>query len=56
MPVRLRKWWIEKRIEEIKKEIEANKVNLESRDAGQLGQMTKEGLISKLLEEIINKK
>ncbi|KKP81414.1 MAG: Threonine-tRNA ligase [Parcubacteria group bacterium GW2011_GWB1_35_5] len=38
------------------KEIEANKVTLESRDAGQLGQMTKEELISKLLEEIKNKK
>jgi threonyl-tRNA synthetase len=38
------------------KEIEANKVTLESRDAGQLGQMSKEELLSKLLEEIKNKK
>jgi threonyl-tRNA synthetase len=38
------------------KEIEANKVTLESRDAGQLGQITKEELLSKLLEEIKNKK
>lgn len=38
------------------KEIEAGKVTLESRDAGQLGQMSKEDLISKLLEEIKNKK
>ena len=44
------------------KETEANKVTLESRDlpavagAGQLGQMSKEELITKLLEEIKNKK
>jgi len=38
------------------KEIEAAKVTLESRDAGQLGQMSKEELVSKLLEEIKNKK
>lgn len=38
------------------KEIEAGKVTLESRDAGQLGQMSKEDLVAKLLEEIKNKK
>jgi len=38
------------------KEIEADKVTLESRDNGQLGQMSKEELIKKLLEEIKNKK
>ena len=38
------------------KEIEADKVTLESRDAGTLGQMSKEELIKKLLEEIKNKK
>jgi threonyl-tRNA synthetase len=38
------------------KEIEVNKVTLESRDLGQLGQMTKEELVEKLLEEIKNKK
>lgn len=38
------------------KEIEANKVTLESRDAGQLGQMSKEELLTKFLEEIKNKK
>ncbi len=38
------------------KEIEANAVTLESRDHGQLGQMSKENLVSKLLEEIKNKK
>jgi len=38
------------------KEIEADKVTLESRDNGQLGQMEKEGLLKKLLEEIKNKK
>jgi threonyl-tRNA synthetase len=38
------------------KEIEAGKVTLESRDAGQLGQISKEELVSKLLEEIKNKK
>ena len=38
------------------KEIEAGKVTLESRDAGQLGQITKEELVSKFLEEIKNKK
>jgi len=37
------------------KEIEANKVTLESRDAGPLGQMFKEDLVKKLLEEIKNK-
>jgi threonyl-tRNA synthetase len=38
------------------KEIEAEKVTLESRDAGQLGQLSKEELVSKLSEEIQNKK
>jgi threonyl-tRNA synthetase len=38
------------------KEIEADKVTLESRDKGQLGQMSKEELLKKLLEEIKNKK
>ncbi|MEK7080818.1 MAG: His/Gly/Thr/Pro-type tRNA ligase C-terminal domain-containing protein, partial [Patescibacteria group bacterium] len=38
------------------KEIEAKKVTLESRDAGQLGQISKEELVSKFLEEIKNKK
>lgn len=38
------------------KEIEAGLVTLESRDAGQLGQMSKEDLLKKLLEEIKNKK
>ena len=38
------------------KEVEADKVNLESRDSGQLGQISKEELVSKLLEEIKNKK
>ncbi|MFZ3011384.1 MAG: threonine--tRNA ligase [Minisyncoccia bacterium] len=38
------------------KEIEANKITLESRDTGPLGQITKEELLSKLLEEIKNKK
>ncbi len=38
------------------KEIEAGKITLESRDSGQLGQMSKEELLSKLLEEIKNKK
>jgi threonyl-tRNA synthetase len=38
------------------KEIEVGKVTLESRDAGQLGQISKEELVSKLLEEIKNKK
>jgi len=38
------------------KEIEAGKVTLESRDSGQLGQMSKEDLLKKLLEEIKNKK
>ncbi len=38
------------------KEIEAGKVTLESRDAGALGQISKEELISKLTEEIQNKK
>src|SRR3989338_3031845 len=38
------------------KEIKANKITLESRDSGQLGQMSREELIKKLLEEIKNKK
>ncbi|MDE2399635.1 MAG: threonine--tRNA ligase [Patescibacteria group bacterium] len=38
------------------KEIEAGKITLESRDNGQLGQMPKEDLLKKLLEEIKNKK
>ena len=38
------------------KEVEAKKITLESRDAGQLGQMSKEELVEKLLEEIKNKK
>ena len=38
------------------KEIEAKKVTLESRDLGPLGQMSKEELVKKLLEEIKNKK
>ncbi len=38
------------------KEIEAGKITLESRDAGQLGQISKEELLAKLLEEIKNKK
>lgn len=38
------------------KDIEANKVTLESRDKGQIGQITTEELISKLLEEIKLKK
>ncbi len=38
------------------KEIEAGKVTLESRDAGQLGQISKEELLAKFLEEIKNKK
>jgi threonyl-tRNA synthetase len=38
------------------KEIEAGKVTLESRDNGNLGQISKENLISKLLEEIKTKK
>jgi threonyl-tRNA synthetase len=38
------------------KEIEADKITLESRDAGNLGQITKEELVSKLLEEIKTKK
>ncbi len=37
------------------KEIEANKVTLESRDKGSLGQVSKEELIQKLTEEIKNK-
>lgn len=37
------------------KEIESDKVTIESRDKGQLGQMTKEDLLAKLLEEIKNK-
>lgn len=38
------------------KEIEAKKVTLESRDSGALGQISKEELVSKLTEEIKNKK
>ncbi len=38
------------------KEIEAKKVTLESRDNGQLGQISKEELLKKLLEEIKSKK
>lgn len=38
------------------KEITDNKVTLESRDMGQLGQISKEELLSKFLEEIKNKK
>ncbi len=38
------------------KEIEVKKVTLESRDSGNLGQISKEDLIAKLLEEIKNKK
>lgn len=38
------------------KEIEANKVTLESRDHGNLGQMNKEDLLTKFMEEIKNKK
>ncbi len=38
------------------KEIEANKITLESRDAGQLGQMSQEELVAKITEEIKNKK
>lgn len=38
------------------KEVEAGKVTLESRDAGQLGQMTTEEVLTKLQTEIKNKK
>jgi threonyl-tRNA synthetase len=38
------------------KEIEAKKITLESRDKGQLGQVSKEELLQKLLEEIKTKK
>ena len=38
------------------KEITSDKVTLESHDAGQLGQLSKEELVSKLLEEIKSKK
>ncbi len=38
------------------KDIEAEKITLESRDYGQIGQISKEELISKLKEEILNKK
>lgn len=38
------------------KEIASRKITLESRDSGQLGQIPKEELIEKLLEEIKNKK
>ena len=37
------------------KEIEANKITLESRDKGQLGQITKEELVEKLTKEIKEK-
>lgn len=37
------------------KELEADKVTLESRDSGQLGQISKEELVIKLLEEVKNK-
>ena len=37
------------------KEIEVKKITLESRDAGNLGQMASEEMLSKLLEEIKNK-
>ena len=38
------------------KEVAENKVTLESRDAGNLGQMSKDEMLNKLLEEITNKK
>jgi threonyl-tRNA synthetase len=38
------------------KEIESNTITLESRDKGNLGQMSVEELVSKLTEEIKNKK
>ncbi|MES2315577.1 MAG: threonine--tRNA ligase [Patescibacteria group bacterium] len=38
------------------KEVEADKLTLESRDSGNLGQMAKEDLVSKLLKEIKDKK
>ncbi len=38
------------------KEVEAGKITLESRDSGQIGQMSKEELVQKLSEEIKNKK
>ena len=38
------------------KEIEADKITLESRDSGPLGQLGKVELVQKLLEEIKNKK
>jgi len=38
------------------KEIASDKVTLESRDSGQFGQLSKEELLKKLLEEIKNKK
>ena len=38
------------------KEVESDKVTLESRDNGQLGQIPKEELLTKLQEEIKNKK
>ncbi len=40
----------------VKKEVEVKKVMLESRDSGQLGQMSKKDLLAKFLEEIKNKK
>jgi len=38
------------------KEIKTGKVSVESRDTGALGQISKEDLLKKLLEEIENKK
>ena len=38
------------------KEVDAEKVTLESRDTGQLGQISKEELLEKLQKEIKNKK
>ncbi len=37
------------------KEVEASAVTIESRDAGQLGQISKDELVKKLMEEIKNK-
>jgi threonyl-tRNA synthetase len=37
------------------KEVDADKITLESRDSGNLGQMTKEELVVKFVEEIKNK-
>ena len=38
------------------KEVSENKITLESRDAGNLGQISVEELVSKIREEIKNKK